>query len=108
MARLTSLGSVLLLCIIFLPGTFQTSGPVCSDGNLRLQNSSFSSSGVVVGLIEVCVNGSYGGICDIGWDDRDATVACNLLGFRGRLQDNFILKICKNVLATAIINFYEN
>ena len=28
------------------------------------------------GTLEVCYNGNYGYICDLGWDVADATVAC--------------------------------
>lgn len=36
---------------------------------------------VYEGNIEVCINGNYIAICDIGWDDEDAQVACNSLGY---------------------------
>ena len=29
----------------------------------------------------MCMNGVYGTICDIGWDDLDAQVVCRNLGF---------------------------
>ena len=31
--------------------------------------------------IEVCIDGTYVAICDLGWDDKEAQLACNLLGF---------------------------
>ena len=31
--------------------------------------------------MELCLNGTYGAICDIGWDDSDAAVVCRSLGY---------------------------
>ena len=31
--------------------------------------------------MEVCVNGTYYPVCDEGWDDSDAAVVCNYLGY---------------------------
>ena len=33
------------------------------------------------GLVEICLNNSYGAICDDFWDIQDARVACIVLGF---------------------------
>ena len=37
------------------------------------------------GRVEVYYNGSYGTICQSGWDLMDATVVCNSLGYAGAL-----------------------
>ena len=57
--------------------------PSCVDSSLRLANqvTSTSSDGLVTieGHVEICLSGTYYAICDEGWDDRDAQVACRAL-----------------------------
>ena len=64
------------------PGTIPpTPTPNCTDFSLRLANqvASASSDGQVSieGHVEICINGTYFAICDLGWDDRDAQATCN-------------------------------
>ncbi len=33
------------------------------------------------GRVEYCTNGSYGTVCESGWDNNDASVVCKQLGF---------------------------
>ena len=54
----------------------------CSlDGQLRLANvsNSLSPDGLfdaISGRVEVCYNGTFGSVCDSGWDELDARVFC--------------------------------
>ena len=49
----------------------------CTEGDIRLQGGPSATSG----RVELCVNGNWGTICDDGWDNNDANVACRQLGF---------------------------
>ena len=35
------------------------------------------------GLVEICLNGVWGSVCDHNWDVRDAQVLCQQLGYHG-------------------------
>ena len=50
----------------------------CMEGSVRLVEGSSVSRGIV----EICLNDSYGNICGDSWDSRDAIVTCRQLGFQ--------------------------
>ena len=52
----------------------------CTHGNIRLNQTSNSTDGNA-GRVEICYNGQWKSIHDNQWDDQDARVACNQLGF---------------------------
>ena len=49
----------------------------CNDGEIRLNGGQSQAEGIV----EICFGGVWGTICDDGWDDSDARVACRQLGY---------------------------
>ena len=50
---------------------------VCSDGHLRLTGGTTE----VEGHVEICLNNTYGTICDRNFDNLDAEVVCRVLQF---------------------------
>ena len=49
----------------------------CIDGDIRLIGGSI----ITQGRVEVCQNEMWGTVCDDGWTDVDASVACRQLGY---------------------------
>ena len=50
---------------------------VCANGDLRLAGSTVAGQG----RVEICINETWGTICDDSWGTPDASVACQVLGF---------------------------
>ena len=67
----------------------------CDDGNTRLAGG----EGYYEGRVEVCQGNQWTTICDIGWDDVDAAIACRSVQFYGG-------KICRiKLIYNSITNF---
>ena len=50
---------------------------MCYDGEVRLAGGEHTA----IGRVEVCENNVWGTVCDLGWDDQDAEIACRSAGF---------------------------
>ena len=55
---------------------------VCFDGQPRLLNDTKPS--LKEGRVEICINNTYGTICDDLWDEFDARIVCSQLGYNGK------------------------
>ena len=69
----------------------------------------YGKNGLRVGRVEVCVNQTYGTVCNTGWDDRDATVVCSQLGYspygnKGILQYGHMGIFCVHNLCSSHIS----
>ena len=49
------------------------------NGDVRLVNSTTAYEG----RVEICYDGVWGSVCDSSWNDRDAAIVCQQMGFQG-------------------------
>ena len=50
-------------------------------GQSYYDSTYYGKDGLRVGRVEICVNGSYGTLCDYLWDNNDASVVCGQVGY---------------------------
>ena len=52
------------------------------------------------GIVEICLNSHWGRVCRNGWDNKDAAVVCNQLGYG---TEGKCLKIIYALLLTILV-----
>ena len=74
----------------------------CTEGTIRLLYGSTTRTGTV----QVCVNRTWGSICDSGWSSQDATVVCRQLGFPTLGKVNCMCLV-RSITCALIAQFYN-
>ncbi len=77
----------------------------CIHGSVRIVNDDadlanqlpefdFVQDDVARGRVEVCLNNTFGTICDFMWNNLDASVVCNQLGFSPYGEEYYTFYTC--------------
>lgn len=61
----------------------QTASFCPSEGEIRLSGGTEKE-----GRVEICLNNTWGTLCSSSWNDIDASVACQQLGYSGNCKSH--------------------
>ena len=76
-AKLQHVGiNVLLQYVNHITG-FGSTTTTCTDGDVRLEGG----RDMFEGHVEMCDEGEWKSVCDVGWDKEEANVVCRQLGY---------------------------
>ena len=53
----------------------------CVEGDVRLVGGSDAKEG----WVEICMNNTWGIVCNDGWSDKNSQVVCKQLGLKGKV-----------------------
>ena len=76
--------------------------PGCIDGDVRLVNGSTAMEG----RVEVCINSTYGTVCDDFFDSNEATVVCSQLGLMSGGKYMYIVVVILQITLTGTTAFH--
>lgn len=84
--------------VIILYFLYAAPKPSCTEFDLRAQNESSKNTQdiynqTVEANVEICINGTFVAICDLGWGDKEAQLACNALGYSEPFYRMFFMSI---------------
>ena len=80
--------SIVSLHFIYCLLTVVSVGTVCSYGAVRLVGGGDSMEG----RVEVCINNTWGTVCDSSWSNSDASVVCSQLGYSSGMIKHYSSK----------------
>ena len=75
---LFSIHNYLLNFFIFVIYLASTAAANCTNGDVRL----IGGNNITEGLVEICVSGTWGSICDDSWGAQEMSVVCKQLGLQ--------------------------
>ena len=89
--QVSNMHNMRVICAQFVFNTPEIAVSACSNGDIRLSAGRNGSEG----RVEICSGGTWGTVCDNFWDNLDAQVVCNQLGFvrTGRLYHKLFTSI---------------